>query len=101
MRDNDIKIGDLVCFDGDESQNIFGIGLVADIKGDEKDFEEFNRVIEKIENSPEDLWKLTDLPVTKPMILVFWASNNPIGEKKENSEITSMWVFPTEIRKLN
>ena len=63
MRDNNIKIGDLVCFDGDESQNIFGIGLVADIKGDDKDFEEFNKVIEKIE--AKDFKRLTFLSTSR------------------------------------
>ena len=100
-----IGVGDLVCFDGDEDDLILGVGLVVDTRGDFEDLEEINELFRNFEEGDLEYFQLSDIPTDLPMILVLWsrATHYSSGDdfslyKSDKTSYSFMWVYPTEIK---
>ena len=98
-----VKVGDLVCFDGDEDDLMLGVGLVVDVRGDVEDILDFDNSLREFYDEDE-FWRLTHILPSAPMVLVLW-SRSPSQTESEfvlyNTEkvgYSFMWVYPTEIK---
>ena len=106
-KEEEIQIGDLVCFDGDEDVLYLGVGLVVDKKGDFSDIDEIDEMFRSFEEGDLEYFQLSEIPVDLPMILVLWsrASHYSSGDdfylyKDRKTSYSFMWVYPTEIKVL-
>ena len=103
----EIEIGDLVCFDGDEDDLLLGLGLVVDKKGDFSDIEEIEEMFRGFEEGDLEYFQLSEIPTDLPMILVLWSRSTHYSSaeefslyKDDKTSYSFMWVYPTEIRVL-
>ncbi|MBJ40328.1 MAG: hypothetical protein CMD83_18050 [Gammaproteobacteria bacterium] len=100
-----IEIGDLVCFDGDEEDLLLGVGLVVEKRGDfDEDIDEFFR---NFEESDLEYFQLSEIPTDLPMILILWSRSPHYSSaddfslyRNKKTSYSFMWVYPTEIRVL-
>jgi hypothetical protein len=106
-KEKEIKIGDLVCFDGDEEELLLGMGLIVDKRGNLDDLAEMDEFFRNFEDSDLEYFQLSDIPADLPMILVLWsrAPHYSSGEYTslyggDKTSYSFMWVYPTEIRVL-
>ena len=96
----EIQVGDLVCFDGDEDVLILGIGLVVDKKGDFCDLEEIDEFFRNFEDGETDCFQLSDIPTDLPMILVLWSRTPHYSSgddfslyRTKKTSYSFMWVY--------
>jgi len=106
-KEKEIKIGDLVCFDGDEEELLLGVGLIVDKRGNLDDVADMDEFFRNFEDSDLEYFQLSDIPTDLPMILVLWsrAPHYSSGEgtslyRGDKTSYSFMWVYPTEIRVL-
>tara|TARA_R110000824_G_C15115222_1_gene667498 strand:- start:520 stop:915 length:396 start_codon:yes stop_codon:yes gene_type:complete len=98
----EIKVGDLVCFDGDEEGLLLGVGLVADVRGDIQDILDLDSAVRDFYDE-EEFWRLTHILPAAPMILVLWSRSPSQSESNfdlyniEKIGYSFMWVYPTEV----
>ena len=103
MDEEKIKVGDLICFDGDEEGLLLGVGLVVDSKGDLGDLADLDDAIKDFYDEDE-YWKISQSLPDAPMILVLW-SRSPSSKESdfnlyniEKVGYSYMWVYPTEVK---
>ena len=103
MDEEKIKVGDLICFDGDEEGLLLGVGLVVDSKGDLGDLADLDDAIKDFYDEDE-YWKISQSLPDAPMILVLW-SRSPSSKESdfnlyniEKVGYSFMWVYPTEVK---
>jgi len=103
----EIRVGDLVCFDGDEEDLLLGVGLVVEKKGDFSDIEDINDFFRGFEDGDLEYFQLSEIPTDLPMILVVWSRSTHYSSadefslyKGDKTSYSFMWVYPTEIRVL-
>ena len=103
MDEEKIKVGDLICFDGDEEGLLLGVGLVVDSKGDLTDLTDLDGAIKDFYEEDE-YWKISQSLPDAPMILVLW-SRSPSSKESdfnlyniEKVGYSFMWVYPTEVK---
>ena len=103
MDEEKIKVGDLICFDGDEEGLLLGVGLVVDSKGDLDDLADLDGAIKDFYDEDE-YWKISHTLPAAPMILVLWSRSPSPKESDfnlyniEKMGYSFMWVYPTEVK---
>lgn len=91
MKQNDIKIGDLVCLKDDHDVTV-GVGLVLDKKDDSGEIVE---MIDNLRTGAERVVDLEEIPeflLFKPIYLVLWQGENISPTDKP------VWMFSTELK---
>jgi hypothetical protein len=104
MKEREIQIGDLVCFDGDEDGLLLGVGLIVETRGDIDDIAMLDEAIRDFYDDGDEYWRVSNILPDAPMILVLWSRSSSSKEDDFNlynidkMGYSFMWVYPTEVK---
>lgn len=104
MKDEEIQVGDLVCFDGDEDGMLLGVGLVINMRGDIEDIGMLDEAIRDFYDDDAEYWRVSHVLPDAPMILVLWSRHQTASADNFNLYnidkigYSFMWVYRTEVK---
>jgi len=104
MKEREIQVGDLVCFDGDEDGMLLGVGLVVNLRGDLDDLGVLDEAIKDFYDDGAEYWRVSDILPAAPMVLVLWSRSQTAADDNFNLYnidkigYSFMWVYPTEVK---